>query len=104
VLHDIRVEDCEIHTLFAGLGCLPRTAAGLAAGPEVSGFFLEFSLGWSSEARADDMEKTVCFITWWLWREGLPQGLKPLLSVRPVAKAKALAYLEAKPVRASKSQ
>jgi hypothetical protein len=90
--------------LEQGWDVLPRTAVGLAAGPEVSGFFLEFSLGWSSETGADDIEKTVCLITRWLWREGLPQGLKPLLSVRPVAKAKALAYLEAKPVRASKSQ
>jgi hypothetical protein len=41
---------------------LPRMAAGLAVGPEVSEFFIEFSLGWSSEPRADDMDKTVCFI------------------------------------------
>src|SRR5258708_20439060 len=47
---------------WSRLAYLPRTAVGLAAVPEVSGFFIEFSLGWSSEPGADDTDNTVCFI------------------------------------------
>jgi hypothetical protein len=62
VLHDIRVNDRDIRTCWSKLAYLPRTAVGLAAVPEVSGFFIEFSLGWSSEPGADDTDETVCFI------------------------------------------
>ena len=52
---------CSV-SCWSRLAYLPRTAVGLAAVPEVSGFFLEFSLGWRSEPGADDTDKTVGFI------------------------------------------
>jgi hypothetical protein len=66
VLHGIRIKDCDIRTVLEQVGILAATAVGLAAVPEVSGFFLEVSFGWSSEPGADDMDNTVCFIIWWL--------------------------------------
>jgi hypothetical protein len=54
VLHDIRIKNREFVPCWSKLAYLPRTAVGLAAVPEVSGFFIEFSLGWSSEWGADD--------------------------------------------------
>src|SRR5438270_10822605 len=47
---------------WSRLAYFPRTVVGLAAVPEVSGCFIEFSLGWSSEPDADDTDNTVCFI------------------------------------------
>jgi hypothetical protein len=62
VLHDIRIKNCDVRTLLEQVGILAANCVGVAAVPEVSGFFVEFSLGWSSEPGADDMDKTVCFL------------------------------------------
>jgi len=62
VVHDIRVKVATFVPCWSKLAYLPRTAVGLAAVSEVSEFFIEFSLGWSSEPGTDDTDTTVCFI------------------------------------------
>jgi hypothetical protein len=88
-----------ICTLLEQVGALAANCCGPGGSAGGLRILHRVLLGWISGPCADDIENTLCFINCWLWREGLPQGLKPLPSIRRVAKAKALAYLEAKAVR-----
>jgi len=52
-----------LRVLLEQVGILAANCCGLGGKvPEVSGFFLEFPLGWRSEPGADDTDKTVGFI------------------------------------------